>query len=103
MALCLAFILWAVLFGVPMAGKGAAGSRVMSARSRALDTGGSLMDAEFVLAGSLEELKPKRRLVAHGGHHPILVIYHCGGVFALDNRCRTWASHSSAAASTTAS
>ena len=48
------------------------------------------MDApnkEFALAGSLEELKAKGRLVVHGGHRPILVIYDCGRVFALDNRC----------------
>jgi nitrite reductase/ring-hydroxylating ferredoxin subunit len=49
-----------------------------------------LMDApnkEFALAGSLEELKAKRRLVVHGGHRPILVIYDRGRIFALDNRC----------------
>jgi nitrite reductase/ring-hydroxylating ferredoxin subunit len=49
-----------------------------------------LMDApnrEFVLAGSLEELKAKGRFVLHGGHRPILVIYDRGRVFALDNRC----------------
>src|SRR5437762_2908630 len=49
-----------------------------------------LMDApskEFALAGSLEELKLKGRLVVRGGHRPILVIYDRGRVFALDNRC----------------
>ena len=48
------------------------------------------MDApnkKFALAGSLEELKAKGRLVMHGGHRPILVIYDRGRVFALDNRC----------------
>ena len=48
------------------------------------------MDApnmEFVLAGSLEKLKAKGRLVLHGSHRPILVIYDRGRVFALDNRC----------------
>src|SRR5499426_3757320 len=48
------------------------------------------MDApskEFALAGSLEELKLKGRLVVHGGHRPILVIYDRGRIFALDNRC----------------
>src|SRR5262249_34510800 len=48
------------------------------------------MDApnkEFALAGSLEELKAKGRLVVHGRHRPILVIYDHGRVFALDNRC----------------
>jgi nitrite reductase/ring-hydroxylating ferredoxin subunit len=42
---------------------------------------------EFALAGSLEELKAKGRLVVHGPHRPILVIYDRGRVFALDNRC----------------
>ena len=48
------------------------------------------MDAtnkEFALAGSLEELKAKGRLVVHGAHRPILVVYNQGRVFALDNRC----------------
>src|SRR3974377_258584 len=47
------------------------------------------MDAlsrEFVLAGSIEELKAKGRLVLHGSHRPILVIYDRGLFFALDNR-----------------
>ena len=43
--------------------------------------------AEFSLAGSLEELMAKGRLVVHGGHRPILVVYDHGRVFALDNRC----------------
>jgi hypothetical protein len=37
-----------------------------------------VMDAankEFVLAASLEELKAKGRLVLHGSHRPVLVIY----------------------------
>jgi nitrite reductase/ring-hydroxylating ferredoxin subunit len=42
---------------------------------------------EFALAGSLEELKAKGRLVVHRGHRPILVIYDRGRVFALDSRC----------------
>jgi nitrite reductase/ring-hydroxylating ferredoxin subunit len=41
----------------------------------------------FAYAGSLEELKTKGRLVLHGSHRPILVIYDRGHVFALDNRC----------------
>jgi nitrite reductase/ring-hydroxylating ferredoxin subunit len=48
------------------------------------------MDApnqEFAFAGSLEELKTKGRLVVHGRHRPILVIYDRGRIFALDNRC----------------
>jgi nitrite reductase/ring-hydroxylating ferredoxin subunit len=50
------------------------------------------MDApnqEFALAGSLDDLKAKGRLVVHGSHRPILVIYDRGRVFALDNRCPT--------------
>jgi Rieske [2Fe-2S] domain len=53
-------------------------------------TGGVLMDAlnqESALAGSLEELNAKGRLVVHGSHRPILVLYDRGRVFALDNRC----------------
>jgi nitrite reductase/ring-hydroxylating ferredoxin subunit len=49
-----------------------------------------LMDApneEFAFAGSLEELTAKGRLVVHGGHRPILVVYDHGRVFAVDNRC----------------
>ena len=48
------------------------------------------MDApknEYVLAGSLDDLKAKGRLVVHGSRRPILVIYDRGRVFALDNRC----------------
>src|SRR5947209_8288434 len=44
-------------------------------------------DTDFALAGSLNELKEKGRLVLHGARHPILVIYDRGRVFALDNRC----------------
>src|SRR5918994_7347098 len=43
--------------------------------------------SEFVRACSLAELKAKGRLVVHGLHSPILVIYDEGRVFALDNRC----------------
>jgi nitrite reductase/ring-hydroxylating ferredoxin subunit len=46
-----------------------------------------LPSREFELAGSLEELKAKGRLVLHGSHRPILVVYDRGSVFALDNRC----------------
>src|SRR2546428_11332913 len=62
----------------------------VSAGTQRVDHGGMLMDApnnEFAFAGSLEELKAKGRLVVHGGHRPILVIYDRGRVFALDNRC----------------
>ena len=48
------------------------------------------MDAlnfDFLHAGSLEELKAKRRLVVRGRHRPILLVYENGRVFALDNRC----------------
>ena len=58
------------------------------------------MDApnqEFALAGSLDDLKAKGRLVMHGSHRPILVIYDRGRVFALDNRYPHMAFRSSAA------
>src|SRR3974390_924252 len=42
---------------------------------------------ECVLRGSIERLKAKGRLVLHGAHRPILVIYDRGRGFALDNRC----------------
>jgi nitrite reductase/ring-hydroxylating ferredoxin subunit len=48
------------------------------------------MDApnrESVFAGSLEALKAKGRLVVHGDHRPILILYDRGRIFALDNRC----------------
>jgi nitrite reductase/ring-hydroxylating ferredoxin subunit len=51
---------------------------------------GLLMDTlttDFVRAGSLEELKAKGRLVAHGPHRPILVVHDKDRIFALDNRC----------------
>ena len=41
----------------------------------------------FTLAGSLDELKAKGRLVMYGAHRPILVVYDRGRAFALDNRC----------------
>jgi nitrite reductase/ring-hydroxylating ferredoxin subunit len=43
--------------------------------------------AEFALAGSLEELRAKGRLVVRAGDRPILVVYDRGRVFTLDNRC----------------
>jgi hypothetical protein len=58
---------------------------------------------EFALVGRLDELKAKGRLVVHGPHRPILVIFDRGRVFALAIGARTWAFRSSAAASRTAS
>ncbi|MBV9567134.1 MAG: Rieske (2Fe-2S) protein [Hyphomicrobiales bacterium] len=49
-----------------------------------------IMDAlnqGFERVATLDELKAKGRLVVHGAHRPILVIYDQGRVFALDNRC----------------
>jgi nitrite reductase/ring-hydroxylating ferredoxin subunit len=45
------------------------------------------MTSDFVRAGTLAELKDKGRLVVHGRHRPILVLYAGGQVFAVDNRC----------------
>jgi nitrite reductase/ring-hydroxylating ferredoxin subunit len=42
---------------------------------------------DFVRAGTLTELKAKGRLLVHGRHRPILLVYAGGRVFALDNRC----------------
>ena len=45
-----------------------------------------LMDVpsrEFVLAGSVEELKAKGRLVLHRSHRPIFIVYGLGRVFAV--------------------
>jgi nitrite reductase/ring-hydroxylating ferredoxin subunit len=42
---------------------------------------------DFVRACSLAEIKAKGRLVLHGRHSPIMVIYDGERVFALDNRC----------------
>src|SRR5262245_3118300 len=42
---------------------------------------------DFVHVGNVAELKAKGRLVVHGRHPPILVIYDRGRLFALDNRC----------------
>ena len=44
-------------------------------------------NTDFALAGSLDELKAKGRLVMHGAHRPILVVFDRERVFALDNRC----------------
>jgi nitrite reductase/ring-hydroxylating ferredoxin subunit len=43
--------------------------------------------ANFVRAGSLEELKVKGQFVVRGTHRPILVVYAHERVFAFDNRC----------------
>jgi nitrite reductase/ring-hydroxylating ferredoxin subunit len=43
--------------------------------------------SDFVRACSLAELKARGRLVLHGRHSPVLVVYDSGRVFALDNRC----------------
>ena len=45
------------------------------------------MRAEFLRAGTIQELKSKGRLVVRGGHRPILVVEDRGQIFALDNRC----------------
>jgi nitrite reductase/ring-hydroxylating ferredoxin subunit len=47
----------------------------------------SNQNPDFVHAASLQELKARRRIVVHGRHRPILLVYENGHVFALDNRC----------------
>jgi nitrite reductase/ring-hydroxylating ferredoxin subunit len=44
-------------------------------------------NTDFAHAGTLEVVKAKGRIVVHGAHRPILVVYDRGRVFALDNRC----------------
>ncbi len=44
-------------------------------------------NTDFTLAGTLEEVKAKGRIVLHGAHRPILIVYDRGRVFALDSRC----------------
>src|SRR5271165_6143846 len=46
-----------------------------------------IQTSDFMYASRLEELRSKGRLVAHGRHRPILLVYEGGRVFALDNRC----------------
>ena len=46
-----------------------------------------MMTSDFVRAGTLAELKDKGRLLVHGRHRPILVVFTGGRLFALDNRC----------------
>jgi nitrite reductase/ring-hydroxylating ferredoxin subunit len=41
----------------------------------------------FIRVASLEELKARERLVVKGRRCPLLVVWHGGGVRALDNRC----------------
>lgn len=45
------------------------------------------MKAEFLRAGTIQELKKRGRLVVRGQHRPILIAEDRGRVFALDNRC----------------
>src|SRR5690349_4689844 len=42
---------------------------------------------DFVRAGTVAELKAKGRMVLHGSHRPVLIMYDQGRIFALDNRC----------------
>ena len=49
--------------------------------------GGVIVRAEFLRAGTIQELKSKGRLVVRGAHRPILIIEDQGRIFALDNRC----------------
>jgi nitrite reductase/ring-hydroxylating ferredoxin subunit len=44
-------------------------------------------NTDFILAGTVEEVKAKGRIVVHGAHRPILIVYDRERVFALDNRC----------------
>jgi nitrite reductase/ring-hydroxylating ferredoxin subunit len=50
-------------------------------------TGGASMGAEFVRAGTLDELRSKGWLVVRGPHRPVLIVADGARIFALDNRC----------------
>jgi nitrite reductase/ring-hydroxylating ferredoxin subunit len=43
--------------------------------------------ADFIRAGTLEELRAAGKIVVRGARCPLLVVYDHGKVFALDNRC----------------
>ena len=60
-------------------------------------------NTEFSRAGSLDELRAKGRIVMHGHHRPILVIYDPDASSPSTIVAPTWASRSSAAASKMAS
>jgi nitrite reductase/ring-hydroxylating ferredoxin subunit len=46
-----------------------------------------ILVSDFVRAGTLDELKAEGRIVVHGRHRPVLLVYDGAQVFALDNRC----------------
>ena len=43
--------------------------------------------AGFFRAGSLANLEEKQMMTVHGADRPVLLCWHEGQVFALDNRC----------------
>src|SRR3954462_394039 len=59
----------------------------MAASPRTENDTMDMLSSDFVRACSLAELRAKGRLVVHGRHSPILVVYDGQRVFALDNRC----------------
>src|SRR5262245_34102891 len=56
-------------------------------RSRRPTARGAIVRAEFLRAGTIDEVKSKGRLVVRGSHRPILIVEDQGRIFALDNRC----------------
>ena len=58
--------------------------------------------SDFVLAGSLKELKAKGRLVVHGRHRPLLLVHEGGQSSRSTIAARIWVSRSIVAASRTA-
>ena len=64
------------------------------------------MDApntDFTLAGTLEEVRARGRIVVHGAHRPILIVYDRERASPSTTVARTWASRSTGAASRTGS
>ena len=43
--------------------------------------------SDFIRVGTLDELKAKGMMAVAGRERPLVVIYHNGNVYALDNRC----------------
>src|SRR5690606_36569021 len=57
-------------------------------RGKRLLEGGAPVSVSHVSGGSLRELKKSGQKVVRSPHHaPILLVYHDGEVYAVDNRC----------------
>jgi hypothetical protein len=66
---------------------GSSRGRSLLLAERDLGSGGVIVNAKFVRAGTLADLNAKGRFVIRGSHRPILVVKDQGRVYAFDNRC----------------